>query len=106
MLDSILDELASDPQVQGAGRAARRVPGTIAVLGVPWTEATDAPLPTDLIPQQTRTQKSPGSRTWLTDLLLATGLGGFGAGMLAANKRKAKSLRVTRKLPTFGPRGV
>jgi len=104
VLDSVLDELASDPEVRGAGCGVRGVPGTITVLTLRLAGVADPAVPTDSMPRQNRTQKSAGARTWLTDILLAAGFCGSGAGMLAARKRRPKSLSDQRGFLKFGPR--
>jgi hypothetical protein len=103
VLDSILDDLAADPAVQGAAEA-RRVPGSVNILGVPWAAAIEAPVTTELVPQQNRTRRAAGARAWFTDLLVASGFGGFGAGMLMGGRR-SKSLPGNRKLRQFVRRG-
>ena len=86
-VDSILDELASDRAVLSAAET-RRASGIGAIPGVCWEQATEAPIPDDLILQQTRTGKTDAGRMWLKDLLVATGFSGFGAGMVAARKKR------------------
>src|SRR5262249_26233744 len=103
-LEWVLDDLAIDPEVQSAA-SAQRVPA-INILGVPWTAAADAAIPSESMTQPDRTEQSAGSRTQLTDPLLATGFGGFGVGMLTGNKRRGKNASLTRKLIKPGRPGV
>ena len=80
----MLDELASDPQIQG---------GAIAGVGVLWSHESDAVITTDLLAQPDRIETSGGSRTWLTDLLFAS----VGCGQLAVaagrNRRRLSKPR-------------
>jgi hypothetical protein len=106
VLDSVLDALASDPEMRDGARKVRGVRGTIKVSNLPLGGLADPAVPTDPMPRQNRTPESAGARMWLADILLAAGFCGSGARMLAAGNRRSKSLSVKRGFLKFGPRGL
>jgi hypothetical protein len=94
--DSVLDELASDPQVRGAWNAEREawsgvrgVPGTIGVLAVARDGVADAAPLTKPMPREDLTRQSAAPKASLTDILLAAGFCGFAASSLTARNRRA-----------------
>jgi hypothetical protein len=86
--DSALDELASDPVLANGHRAA----GTTVILTLPSAGDTDPPAQAQPMTAQNSPGRTAGSRTWLTDLLLAAGFCGGGASMLTARKRRTRNL--------------
>ncbi|MFI5458602.1 MAG: beta strand repeat-containing protein, partial [Isosphaerales bacterium] len=89
--DSVLDELASDPEVRGARCGVRGVPGTIGALALARAGVADPTIPTCPMPRQDPPRQSATPKASLTDILLAAGLCSLGAGTLAARRRQAGS---------------
>ncbi len=112
VLDSVLDELASDrvgrPADGGLATAERTIAGFFSPLSSALrpslAEVTGSPLPADTTSRQDRARKTAGARTWLTDILLAAGFCTSGAGILAARNRRPKSLSDQRGFLKFGRR--
>jgi hypothetical protein len=106
VLDSVLDALASDPEMRDGARKVRGVRGTIKVSSLPLGGLADPAVPADPMPRQNRTPESAGARMWLADILLAAGFCFSGARMLAAGNWRSKSLSVKRGFLKFGSRGL
>jgi hypothetical protein len=84
----VLDELATDPVLSNGYHAA----GTIVVHTLPPADDIDTLAEAQPVTTQDSTGRPAGARTWLTDLLLAAGFCGSGAGMLTARKRRTKKM--------------
>jgi hypothetical protein len=97
VLDSALDELATELSVRG-------VDGLLDDSALPWADGADTSVLVNPRPQDDPSSESAGSTARLADILLAAGFVGFGAGLVAARKPKAKNLSAKRSVLQFKPR--